>query len=192
MIDCTGLYSDHLYRPFMCSNIRLSPNPDDIPFYNRIPRISKPTAAEFEAEWVNKPFIAEQVIQEWPITKFWTWKSFKGMFKDVNFSCEGVNWPYETYEEYMSNNNDEVPLYLFDHDFVEKMALTARKSLSPFGHYWAPACFGKDYFDVFGAQRPDHRWLIVGPERSGSSFHKDPNGTRYGGPPSSLPCNADC
>ena len=100
------------------------------------------------------------------------------MYKNVNFSCEGVDWPYETYDKYMSNNSDESPLYLFDHDFVEKMGLKLGRNLFPHDHYWVPECFGEDYFDVLGTQRPDHRWLIVGPERSGSTFHKDPNGTR--------------
>lgn len=43
--------------------------------------------------------------------------------------------------------------------------------------YWPPECFGKDLFELLGEERPAHRWLIVGPKRSGSTFHKDPNGT---------------
>jgi hypothetical protein len=34
-----------------------------------------------------------------------------------------------------------------------------------------------DLFSVLGSNRPDYRWLIVGPERSGSTFHIDPNST---------------
>ncbi|CAN0266381.1 unnamed protein product, partial [Ectocarpus sp. 12 AP-2014] len=35
-----------------------------------------------------------------------------------------------------------------------------------------------DLFSVLGEERrPDHRWLIAGPARSGSSFHVDPNCT---------------
>ena len=78
----------------------------------------------------------------------------------------------------MSNNQDESPLYLFDHSFVEKMGLDVDGVGR--GHYWPPECFREDLFDVFGDQRPDRRWLIVGDARSGSSFHKDPNATRYG------------
>ncbi|KAL8694048.1 MAG: hypothetical protein Q9218_001226 [Villophora microphyllina] len=73
----------------------------------------------------------------------------------------------------MSNNDDESPLYLFDHSFVEKMGLKVGRD----GEYWPPECFGEDLFDVLGDQRPDRRWLIVGPTASGSSFHKDPNAT---------------
>jgi hypothetical protein len=41
-----------------------------------------------------------------------------------------------------------------------------------------PAYFAEDLFSVLGeAARPEYRWLIMGPERSGSSFHKDPNAT---------------
>ncbi|PWN48608.1 Clavaminate synthase-like protein [Violaceomyces palustris] len=34
-----------------------------------------------------------------------------------------------------------------------------------------------DLFSLLGDQRPDHRWIIAGPKRSGSGWHKDPNGT---------------
>lgn len=40
-----------------------------------------------------------------------------------------------------------------------------------------PEVFSEDLFAVLGPGRPDHRWLIVGPARSGSTFHQDPNAT---------------
>ena len=41
-----------------------------------------------------------------------------------------------------------------------------------------PEHFEADLFSVLGEDsRPDYRWLIMGPERSGSTFHKDPNAT---------------
>jgi roadblock/LC7 domain-containing protein len=33
-----------------------------------------------------------------------------------------------------------------------------------------PACFAEDFFSVLGDDRPDHQWLIIGPERSGSKL----------------------
>ena len=41
-----------------------------------------------------------------------------------------------------------------------------------------PSLFQDDLFSVLDNEsRPDFRWLIMGPARSGSSFHKDPNAT---------------
>ena len=41
-----------------------------------------------------------------------------------------------------------------------------------------PPQFSDDLFAAMGPKkRPDHRWLILGPARSGSSFHQDPNAT---------------
>lgn len=92
----------------------------------------------------------------------------------------------------MKNNSDESPLYLFDRSFAEKMRIKVADSSEAHLHdgtsghssedgrkaaYWAPSFFGPDLFSVLGEQRPDHRWLIVGPARSGSTFHKDPNAT---------------
>jgi Cupin-like domain len=74
----------------------------------------------------------------------------------------------------MRNNHDESPLYLFDRSFVEKMNI---RSSGEGAHYWQPQCFGDDLFALLGDQRPDNRWMIMGPARSGSTFHKDPNAT---------------
>ncbi|PHH83637.1 hypothetical protein CDD82_6083 [Ophiocordyceps australis] len=75
----------------------------------------------------------------------------------------------------MDDNMDESPLYLFDRMFAEKMGIDIGNK--PSAAYWRPDCFGPDLFAALGNDRPAHRWLIIGPERSGSTFHKDPNGT---------------
>ena len=95
-------------------------------------------------------------------------------YSEVIFRAEAVDWPLKSYADYLNDNADESPLYLFDCKFVEKMNLEVGKH----GQYWPPECFGEDLFSVLGKQRPDSRWLIMGPERSGSTFHKDPNATR--------------
>lgn len=97
------------------------------------------------------------------------------MYADVEFRAEAVDWPFSTYAEYMSSSQDESPLYLFDKKFAEKMGISVGEGGD--GAYWKPECFGPDLFELLEVERPAHRWLIIGPERSGSTFHKDPNGT---------------
>ncbi|MCJ1316658.1 hypothetical protein MMC15_001979 [Xylographa vitiligo] len=94
-------------------------------------------------------------------------------YGNIIFRAEAVDWPFEAYLDYMDNTADESPLYLFDHQFVEKMNLVVDKN----GDYCVPECFGQDFLASLGENRPDSRWLIIGPERSGSTFHKDPNAT---------------
>ncbi|EEC68399.1 hypothetical protein OsI_36560 [Oryza sativa Indica Group] len=65
---------------------------------------------------------------------------------------------------------EERPLYLFDAKFTEKVPEMGRD-------YEVPAYFREDLFGVLGEERPDHRWVIIGPAGSGSSFHVDPNST---------------
>lgn len=115
-------------------------------------------------------------VQEWPVYQRWSTDVLLEKFGAVKFRAEAVDWPLSTYVEYMNDNSDESPLYLFDRAFVQKMDLTVGKDEK--GDYWTPQCFGEDLFAILGEQRPDSRWLIVGPERSGSTFHKDPNATR--------------
>ena len=124
--------------------------------------------------WSGRPFILTDPVKEWPLQQKWCQDSLLEQYAEVIFRAEAVDWPLKTYVEYMNNNIDESPLYLFDRSFVEKMNLRVAQDS---GSYWPPECFGEDIFTLLGDQRPDHRWLIIGPERSGSTFHKDPNAT---------------
>ena len=182
-------------------------------------KVNRKSRAGDETKCSDYPFILTDVVPHWPAFKKqseqqpsslpWTIEHLLEHNGDVIFRAEALDWPLRTYVEYMRDNQDESPLYLFDCRFAEKMGIleadevpgtinsektvvnekdknnnksaahnnTASPLTPPF---WTPSCFADDLFDVWDAdERPDWRWLIVGPERSGSTFHIDPNGTRY-------------
>lgn len=176
-ICCKNLFSDVLHRPFLCAHTPLISYVNDIPAQNLIPRLSDLSPPEYLRSWTNKPFILTDPVRGWPAYQNWSLDGLLKKYANVEFRAEAVDWPFETYMDYMNNNQDESPLYLFDRSFVEKMNIAVGKEFE--GQYWTPECFGEDFFAALEAQRPDHRWLIIGPERSGSTFHKDPNATRY-------------
>ena len=174
-IECAGLFSDVLYRPFLCTHTSLLPYCGNIPTQNQIARFCDLSTQDFANEWTDKPFILTNPVRQWPVYTLWSKDSMLERYGDIKFRAEAVDWPLRTYIDYMNENQDESPLYLFDRAFAEKMDLQVGKNQN--GQYWAPSCFGKDCFSVLEEQRPDFRWLIIGPERSGSTFHKDPNAT---------------
>ncbi|KAI1824516.1 hypothetical protein F4861DRAFT_505971 [Xylaria intraflava] len=174
-IDCGTVFSDVLHRPFACSHIALEKYASTIRISNEISRLESLSYDEFSQNWSNTPFILTRCIQSWPVCREWSIEQLLRQFPDVSFRAEAVDWPFSTYHEYMLENNDESPLYLFDRWFAEKMNIKigAQNDTA----YWPPDCFGPDLFEVLGIERPAHRWLIIGPARSGSTFHKDPNAT---------------
>ena len=131
------------------------------------------SATEFSEKWTDIPFILTDVVSKWPVYRDWSETALVTQHGDTVFRAEAVDWPLKTYIGYMKSNSDESPLYLFDRDFVRKMDLEVGHD----GAYWPPDCFGEDFFSLLGDHRPDNRWLIIGPKRSGSTFHKDPNAT---------------
>lgn len=175
-IPCRNLFSDVLYRPFQCAHVSLAPFTSNIPRQNEIDRLPDLTYQEYADKWANKPFILTEPVKEWPVYGKWTPEHLLQTYPDVKFRAEAVDWPMSKYMDYMSNSSDESPLYLFDRAFVEKTNISVGHHV-PSAAYWPPTCFGEDLFSVLGAHRPDSRWLILGPARSGSTFHKDPNAT---------------
>ncbi|KAL2366715.1 hypothetical protein RJZ56_000300 [Blastomyces dermatitidis] len=202
--DCSHLYSDVLHRPFYCAHVSLSAYTSNIPARNQIPRLTNLTLAEFQESWTNRPFILTEPVKSWPAYRDWSIEYLLKRYANTTFRAEAVDWPLETYVEYMKNNTDESPLYLFDRSFMEKMGLPTAsttttttttttngtngtngrttthsqpESQPPEPAYTPPPPFSEDLFSALGPDRPDHRWLIIGPPRSGSTFHKDPNAT---------------
>ncbi|PQE19928.1 F-box and domain protein [Rutstroemia sp. NJR-2017a BVV2] len=173
-IPCNNVFSDVLYRPFLCTHTPLTPYTTNIPFRNQIPRLEDLTPEEFTTTWSSRPFILTAPVKTWPCYTSWDTSALVQKYGSVKFRAEAVDWTLDTYIQYMQNSNDESPLYLFDRSFVSKMDLLSSSS-SP--AYQIPSCFGEDLFTVLGADRPDDKWLIVGPARSGSTYHKDPNAT---------------
>ncbi|KAF2442269.1 Clavaminate synthase-like protein [Karstenula rhodostoma CBS 690.94] len=175
-IPCRNLFSDVLYRPFQCAHVSLSPFTSNIPLQNELDRLPNLSYEEYAEKWTNKPFILTEPVKEWPVNGKWTPEYLLHEYPDVKFRAEAVDWPMVKYMSYMSNNADESPLYLFDRAFVEKTDIAVGRDAAN-AAYWPPDCFGEDLFEVLGDQRPDCRWMIMGPKRSGSTFHKDPNAT---------------
>lgn len=177
--------SDLLYRPYQCSQIDYSSLfykviRDETARHNRaltslrepsheraILRLADSGSYEYE-KLQNKPFILVSEPGRWPN---WDLDHLVRRFPDVVFRQEAAQWPLSLYAEYLRNNCDESPLYLFD------CKSDAMKTLKQ--EYTVPPVFQDDLFSVFEKVdcRPDHAWLIVGPLRSGSTFHKDPNYT---------------
>jgi len=78
---------------------------------------------------------------------------------------------FADYVAYMKGNHDEKPIYLFDNKFQER----APDMLT---EYSVPDYFCEDLFDYMTNQdRPDYRWFLCGPSRSGSPLHQDPHRT---------------
>ncbi|CAI5755818.1 unnamed protein product [Candida verbasci] len=176
------LCSDLLYRPFQNSQIdyhkifknlineeemyhkhSINGELGDLP-PGRIDRIQNMTMEEFNSHYHNLPFIL--TTGEWPS---WTFEELFTRFPNVQFRQEAVSWDLTKYSQYLKQNKDENPLYLFDCN-SEAMKLL-KKEYSP------PSIFTEDYFKVLGICRPFFSWLIMGSQRSGSTFHKDPNST---------------
>ena len=174
-VDCSNVFSDVLHRPFVCSHVDLNQFASSIPRANQISRMDDLSYEEFSSKWSNTPFILTEAVRSWPVCQSWSLQELLNQYAEIEFRAEAVDWTFSTYYDYMFHSQDESPVYLFDKKFAEKMNLVVGKDEG--AAYWKPDCFGPDLFEILGAERPAHRWLIIGPERSGSTFHKDPNAT---------------
>jgi len=129
---------------------------------------------EFQNQYdVKQPVLLTGLADTWPAKEMWTTSELLKKYGDTAFkisqrSPRKITMKFKDYVSYMENQHDEDPLYIFDDKFGEAAPDLLRD-------YDVPHLFREDFFDVLERdQRPPFRWLIIGPERSGASWHVDP------------------
>jgi hypothetical protein len=122
----------------------------------------------------SKPVLLLGATEEWPASKKWTKKQLLEAYGDVIFKVshqgkQKVRMTFKNYIQYAAAQMDDFPLYIFDHAFGEKAPGLLQD-------YTIPKYFTQDYLAVL-PNRPNYRWFVMGPMRSGSPWHVDPDGT---------------
>lgn len=150
----------------------------------------------------NQPCIILNATKGWP-SHAWTFDYLRNVWAKRTFQAEALRIDGKTYVEYARSFGgggmpdptsgvvpDTSPFYLFDSDVGADTAGGAtgwrvpsliaqypldEQALSDKSMRVAEERTRADLFSLFGDARPDYRWLIAGPARSGSCWHKDPN-----------------
>jgi len=174
-IKVDAFYSDHLFHSWQCATVPL----EDLvnPAEENIDRRSGLSMEDFLLGYgiPQKPVIITDIVKFWPAFKKWSLDFFlqRDAIKEKEqlYRAEAVDISFPNYLRYMKQAKEESPLYLFD-----KFSLKQDSELA--ADFSVPTYFDQDLFQVLGEDsRPDYRWIIIGPERSGSTFHIDPNST---------------
>ena len=141
------------------------------------------TEAEFADQYErgSRPVLVRGLMAEWPAVREgrWTLEALLRAHADDRFKVGEDDDGYAVYVKlkyfvrYMLETKDDSPLYVFDSSFAE------REGTRSLRHDWSlPRFFTDDLFKLVGERRrPPYRWLVLGPERSGSYIHIDPLGT---------------
>ncbi|TVU46770.1 hypothetical protein EJB05_06329 [Eragrostis curvula] len=166
-----GFNSLYLYRRwYRCFTTLSSFSFDD----GHVDRKDDLSLDQFRSQYDGKgPVLLTNLAETWPAKTKWTLQQLTKDFGEVQFrisqrSPQKITMKLKDYVSYMELQHDEDPLYIFDDKFGESVPALLED-------YSVPYLFQEDFFDVLDYdQRPAFRWLIIGPERSGASWHVDP------------------
>ncbi|CAI9116257.1 OLC1v1017354C1 [Oldenlandia corymbosa var. corymbosa] len=166
-----GFYSLFLYRRLY----RCYTSLDRFSFDNgNVVRKDGLSLQEFSEQYDGqKPVLISGLADNWPARSGWTIQQLLQKYGDKTFrisqrSTKKITMMFKDYVSYTQTQHDEDPLYVFDEKFGE-VAPGLLKD------YSVPHLFQEDFFDILNDDdRPPFRWLIIGPERSGASWHVDP------------------
>lgn len=155
------------------------------PDCNRIVSVDRSdiTPETFYRDYLAKgiPVIVRGGLNDWPAIKSGLWsterlqKRFKHSMFKIGEEDNGrkIRAKFKYFNDYMKNNQDDSPLYLFESgfDFAPEMA-------GLLDDFSIPDVFPHDYLNLCGKEnKPPSRWFCIGPKRSGTTVHKDPLGT---------------
>ncbi|PWN45639.1 Clavaminate synthase-like protein [Ceraceosorus guamensis] len=186
-----GLYSDVLYNQWRLANTRFTLQDgcsiDTLPHGTSFERFDQEYAAQ-------RPAIFKDATQGWRAAG-WTLEQLCDNAGEEPLQAEAMRANRRTYLDYAANQGaqrydlsdpknmvpDESPLYLFDAQLPARIEDNWRVphllGLRHEQNGQAVGTWDHDLFGLLGLRRPDYRWVIAGPERSGSGWHKDPNAT---------------
>ncbi|XP_044474735.1 F-box protein At1g78280 isoform X1 [Mangifera indica] len=166
-----GFYSPFLYRRFYRCNTSL----DAFSFDNQVLKARKVCTLEEFKHACNETDVVllSGLADTWPARTTWTVDQLSMKYGDTTFKIsqkgvKNISMKFNDYVSYMKVQRDEDPLYIFDAKFGEAAPGLLKD-------YSVPHLFQEDLFAVLDRdQRPSYQWFIVGPERSGASWHVDP------------------
>lgn len=166
-----GFTSLFLYRRWYRCNVNLGSFAVDSGMIDRRHGLS---LEEFTSTYDGKkPVLVTDLADDWPAMQTWSLDHLVKHYGDCAFTVaqdddKNVLMRLKDYVSYMSLQHDEDPLYIFDSKFGE-IATGLMQD------YKVPAIFKEDLFNVLDdSERPPFKWLVMGPARSGASWHVDP------------------
>lgn len=168
--------SDYLYSNWYVSNVNLNTFAMDV---NQIERVHQDTLTpeefivKFDAPC--KPAMLLGVTDSWKAQENWKNENLISKYGDVEFRISHkddvkVRVKMGDFIEYSKLQHDEAPLYIFDSVYGEHAP-------GMLNDYQVPKYFKEDFLELLGEVRPNYRWFVMGPMRSGSPWHIDPHGT---------------
>ena len=187
-IQMKNVYSDTFFRSWLCRNFTIQES--WLSVNNICTEDSKSLTVDkfLEYEEKNIPLLIKGATKDWPALQKWNRAYLIKQSQGVQFRATSgaaplpAQFTIEDYAKYCDDVSEEAPLYLFDRTFADKCPellldyIDGLKQSCPF--FDDQAKHGHDLFSLLGKEkRPDHRWIIIGPKRSFSNFHIDPNAT---------------
>lgn len=168
------VYSDILFHKWRCLFARVQDgwhNHDNAIRCDAATTNRQSFRIQFESR--STPVVITHATDRWPARRSWDLRTLLENHGNTRFDVGGFDLRLRDYLFYCLRvtASDDQALLLFDPKFAEKApAILA--------DYQTPHYFQEDLFDLLPPDfRPDYQWLIVGPARSGSTFHQDPNST---------------
>lgn len=155
-----------------------------------IPKVHRKdyTPERFYEEFMQgrKPVVIQGCMDNWPCYDFseengqkWTPEALMKRFPHQQFKCgedddgRRLRIKFKYFFDYMECQRDDSPIYLFQSGLAEET-----KACTLLRDFKVPDVMPFDFFSACGqGRRPPYRWFAIGPERSGTTVHKDPLGT---------------